>query len=95
MRPGLRRRLTLLVTLASFVTLGALTAVFNLALRSSLDNDASQLVQARAQAAAEAITVKGGRIRLREGADEPAPDAQVWVYCRRPAARAPGDRDGR
>ena len=81
MRPGLRRRLTLLVTLASFVTLGALTAVFNLALRSSLDNDASQLVQARAQAAAEAITVKGGRIRLREGADEPAPDAQVWVYA--------------
>lgn len=81
MRPGLRRRLTLLVTLASFVTLGALTAGFNVALRSSLDNDASQLVEARAQAAAEAITVRNGRVRLREGVDEPAPDAQVWVYA--------------
>jgi signal transduction histidine kinase len=96
MKPGLRRRLTLLVTAVALLTVGALTAGFNLALRSSLDADASRLLQARAQVAAEAVTIADGRIRLREGGTEPAPDAQFWVYAsgrelERPATATPAD----
>lgn len=81
MKPGLRRRLTLLVTLVALFTVGALTAGVNLALRSSLDDDASKLLQGRVEAAAEAIRIEDGRMRLHEGADEPALDAQVWVLA--------------
>ncbi len=59
MKPGLRRRLTLLVTVVSLVTVAALTAGVNLALRSSLDGDASQLLRARAEAAGETVDVDG------------------------------------
>jgi signal transduction histidine kinase len=80
MKPGLRRRLTLLVTVVSLVTVGALTAGVNLALRSSLDSDASQLLEARAESAAETIDVSGHQVRIDDGADEPTPDVQVWVF---------------
>jgi two-component system, OmpR family, sensor kinase len=79
-KPGLRRRLTLLVTVVALVTVGALTAGVNLALRSSLDQDASKLLQARAEAAAESVDVVNGQIRIDDGSKEPAPDAQVWVF---------------
>lgn len=82
MKPGLRRRLTLLVTVVSLVMIAALTAGVNLALRSSLDDDASQLLRARAEAAAETIDVSGSRLNLDNGSSEPAPDAQVWVFSR-------------
>lgn len=81
MKPGLRRRLTLLVTVVAVVTVGALTAGVNLALHSSLNQDASQLLRARAQAAGETIKVKDGQIQLAPDATaEPTPDAQVWLF---------------
>jgi signal transduction histidine kinase len=80
LKPGLRRRLTGVVTVLAVVALAILTTGFNVALRSSLDHDASKLAQARAQAAAEAIVVKGNTVRLRERKREPSPDAQVWIY---------------
>jgi hypothetical protein len=96
MKPGLRRRLTLLVTVVSLATVAALTAGVNLALRSSLDGDASQLLRARAQAAGETIYVVDGRVRLDNGSDEPTPDAQVWIFSggqlrEQPVTATPGE----
>ena len=82
MRPGLRRRLTLLVTVLSLLTVAALTTGVNLALRSSLDGDASQLLKARAKAAGETVAVEGDQVRLDNGTDEATPDAQVWIFTR-------------
>jgi len=81
MRPGLRRRLTLLVGGVALIAVAALTVGVNLALRSTLDGDASQLLRARAQAAGETIEVKGDRLHVDSGTEEPTPDAQVWIFA--------------
>src|SRR4051794_14038442 len=62
-RLGLRGRLTAIVLLAAIVTVGALVAGFNLALRASLDHDANQVLAGRAAAAIDAVKVVGGRVR--------------------------------
>lgn len=80
MKAGLRRRLSLSVTAISAGTLIVLIVVFNVALRSSLNGDADRLVEARAQAALEGISVSDGRVAIGETSDENAPDAQVWIY---------------
>jgi signal transduction histidine kinase len=80
MKSGLRRRLTISVTAVSALTLLILVALFNLALRSSLDADANRLLDARVSAALEGVEVKGGKVSIGEASDEGAPDAQVWIY---------------
>jgi hypothetical protein len=65
MRGGLRRRLTVTVVAFSTVTLVLLIAGFNLALRSSLDADADNLLQARSQAALEGVRAGPGGVRVR------------------------------
>ncbi|MFL5906118.1 MAG: histidine kinase dimerization/phospho-acceptor domain-containing protein, partial [Solirubrobacterales bacterium] len=79
-RFSLRTRLTILVTVAAAISLAVLTAGFNLILRSNLDADANRVLQARASAALEGITVQGGSIRVKETPDRAAPDTLVWVY---------------
>jgi signal transduction histidine kinase len=79
-RFSLRTRLTILVAVAAAVTLAVLTAGFNLLLRSNLDTDANRVLQARASAALEGVSVQHGSIRVKESPDRAAPDTQVWVY---------------
>ncbi len=87
-RLGLRTRLTVAVSLGAALALAALTAGFNLALRSSLHHDADQVVSARASAALDTLTVEHGRVHTAEAPDQGAVDAQVWVYSgRRPIER--------
>jgi signal transduction histidine kinase len=80
MRGGLRRRLTTTVVVVAAATLVLLIAVFNFALRSSLDGDADSLLRARAQAALEGVRATPEGVSVRERSDEGVPDAQVWVY---------------
>jgi two-component system OmpR family sensor kinase len=80
MRGGLRRRLTVSVSVIAAVTLVVLIAAFNLALRSSLSSDADSLLSARAQAALEGLNVENGEVSVGETSDAGAPDAQVWIY---------------
>jgi two-component system OmpR family sensor kinase len=79
-RFSLRTRLTILVTVAAAITLAVLTAGFNVLLRSNLDADANRVLQARASAALEGISVHHGAIRVKESPDRAAPDTQLWVY---------------
>jgi signal transduction histidine kinase len=88
-RLGLRSRLTVVVSLGAALALGALTAGFNLALRSSLHHDADQVLSARASAALDAVTVEHGRVRSAEAPDQAAVDAQVWIYSGRRAIEQP------
>ena len=92
-RLALRSRLTVAVALGAALALAALTAGFNLALRSSLNHDADQVVSARASAALDTLTVANGRVHSAESPDQAAVDAQVWIYSGRHTIeqpRAPG-----
>jgi signal transduction histidine kinase len=79
-RFSLRTRLTSLVTVAAAITLAVLTIGFNVLLRSNLNADADRVLEARASAALEGISVNGGSIQLKESPDRAAPDSQVWIY---------------
>ena len=63
-RFSLRTRLTILVTVAAAISLAVITAGFNLLLRSNLDADANQVLQARASAALEGISVQPGSVSV-------------------------------
>jgi signal transduction histidine kinase len=92
-RFSLRTRLTILVTVAAVITLAVLTLGFNLLLRSNLDADANRVLQARASAALEGISVEAGSVQVKESPDRAAPDSQVWIYSgSRVVERPPGPR---
>src|SRR5205085_7547953 len=80
-RSGLRGRLTAIVLVAATVTLAALVAGFNFALRASLHHDADQVLAGRAAAAIDAVKVANGRIQHVEAPDEAAVDARTWVFA--------------
>jgi two-component system, OmpR family, sensor kinase len=88
-RFSLRTRLTILVTVAAAITLALLTVGFNLLLRSNLDADANRVLQARASAALEGISVQNGSVEVKESPDRAAPDSQVWVYSGKTAVERP------
>jgi signal transduction histidine kinase len=88
-RFSLRTRLTILVTVAAVITLAVLTAGFNLLLRENLNTDANRVLQARASAALEGISERGGTLRVRESPDRAAPDTLVWVYSGKTAIERP------
>src|SRR6185437_2776869 len=88
-RFSLRTRLTILVTVAAAISLAVITAGFNLLLRSNLDADANQVLQARASAALEGISVQPGSVSVKESPDRAAPDTQVWVYSGHAAVERP------
>ncbi|OLE35376.1 MAG: hypothetical protein AUG48_10815 [Actinobacteria bacterium 13_1_20CM_3_68_9] len=89
-RLGLRGRLTVVVGLAAAVVLAALTAGFNLALRSSLHDDADKVLAARASAALATLEVAGGRVRSAEAPSRGVVDARIWVYSGSRAIEGPG-----
>ncbi|HTU15135.1 MAG TPA: histidine kinase dimerization/phospho-acceptor domain-containing protein [Solirubrobacterales bacterium] len=80
MKGTLRQRLTISVIAVTAVMLALLVLGFNLALRSSLSDDADRLLQARAQAALESVDVEGDELDVSENSDDGAPDALVWVF---------------
>src|SRR3954447_7890877 len=88
-RLGLRGRLTAIVLVAAIVTVGALVAGFNFALRASLDHDANQVLAGRAAAAIDAVKVGDGRVRSVEAPDQRAVDAQTWVFSGRRTLERP------
>lgn len=77
---SLRTRLTILVTVAAAFTLAVLTIAFNVLLRSNLDADANRVLQARASAVLEVLSVHRGTIAIKETLDRSIPDAQYWIY---------------
>jgi signal transduction histidine kinase len=88
-RLGLRGRLTAVVLIAAVITLAALVAGFNLALRASLHHDADQVLAGRAASAIDSVTVRGGQIQKVEAPDQAAIDAQTWVFAGRRALERP------
>lgn len=88
-RFSLRTRLTILVTVAAAISLAVLTAGFNVLLRSNLDADVNRVLQARASAALEGITVRNGSVQVKESPDRAAPDTQVWVFTGGTAVERP------
>jgi signal transduction histidine kinase len=82
MKPrSLGTRLTLLVGITALVTVAALTAGFNLLLRSNLDSDANRVLRARATAALEGIDTSGPKPKVVDNPDEAAADSGVWIYA--------------
>jgi signal transduction histidine kinase len=88
-RLGLRNRLIVIAALGGALTLGALTAGFNLALRSSLRDDADKVLAGRASAALDTLSIRHGRVGSQEAPDQGVVDAQVWVYSGRRAIERP------
>ena len=88
-RFSLRTRLTILVTVAAAITLAVLTLGFNLLLRDNLDADANRVLQARASAALEGISMEHGAVKVKESPDRAAPDTQVWIYSGSSAVERP------
>ena len=88
---SLRSRLTLFVVVGALIGIAGLVLGFNLLLRSSLDSDIDRVLEARASAAVDSVSVESGRIAAAESPDEDAPDAQTWIYRGgRAIERAPG-----
>ncbi len=82
MRPrGLGGRLTLLVAVGATLVIAALTAGFNLVLRSSLENDAERVVRSRASSALETVAVgPAGMPRLIEAPAAQDAGVGIWVF---------------
>src|SRR5206468_1705895 len=55
----------------------------------NLDADANRVLQARASAALEGVTVQAGSVQVKESPDRAAPDTQVWVYSGNSAVERP------
>jgi signal transduction histidine kinase len=75
-----RGRLTALAVLASALAIGLLTLVFNVVLDRSLSGDADRRLRAQAAAASTTVVQHGGRLVVRESADDGVVDRLVWVY---------------
>ena len=63
------------------VILAALVLAFNVALRVTLDRDASNVARARAQAILATVATSGGDVTAQEAPDDAALDAQAWIYA--------------
>lgn len=95
MRPlGLRSQLTLAATAVALVTIGAVTVGFNVVLRSNLDDDADNVLRARADAARDTVSVSAsGRLRLNEAPDRAAAEVPVWIFDGRRVVERPAAPD--
>jgi hypothetical protein len=93
MRPGrhrgIRARLLTTNAVVMLVALVVLTIASNAILRRSLDNDATNLVNARAAAGLATLRVGAGRIRVIESPDDAAIDVQIWVFDTHGTVEAP------
>ena len=90
-RFSLRTRLTILVAVAAAITLAALTVGLQPAAALELDADANRVLQARASAALEGVSVRNGRSRSRRAptARRPTPRSGSTAAARPSSARRP------
>jgi signal transduction histidine kinase len=86
---GIRARLLTTNAVVMLVALVVLTVASNAILRRSLDDDATNLVNARAAAGLATLGVSGGRIRVIESPDDAAIDVQIWVFDAHGSVEAP------
>jgi signal transduction histidine kinase len=77
---GIRARLLTTNAVVMLLALAVLTAASNAILRHSLDQDATNLVQARAAAGLATLGVSGDRLTVVESPDDAAIDVQIWVF---------------
>jgi two-component system, OmpR family, sensor kinase len=80
MRPGLRRRLLLVVATAVTVAICGLVAAFVLVLDQALMRDANTLVRTRAAAELATLQLSGNGVKETEAPDDAAPTAGIWVF---------------
>jgi len=78
---AIRSRLLATMLAVAAVILAALVLAFNVALRVTLDRDASNVARARAQAILATVATSGGDVTAQEAPDDAALDAQVWIYA--------------
>ena len=90
-RPGLRRRLTLVLVVGAIALTTALVGGFNIVLRSGLRHDVDSALRARASSALASLAVANGRVRVREAPGDEAIDRQVWVFEGNRLIEAPRD----
>ncbi|MDX6628397.1 MAG: hypothetical protein QOH00_643, partial [Gaiellales bacterium] len=86
---GIRARLLSTNAIVMLLALAALTLASNAILRRSLDDDATNLVRARAAAGLATLRPAGDRLRVVESPDDAAIDVQVWVFDRFGTVEAP------
>jgi hypothetical protein len=77
---ALRTRLLLAIVVAVGLTLVLLIAVFNVALARGLDNDADEIVRARAHGERAALVVRDGAVVAPATAAAPVLDTRAWVF---------------
>jgi two-component system, OmpR family, sensor kinase len=80
-RPGLRRRLLLVVLATVALVIAALVAGFNVLLVRTLDGDARDLVRSRAAAQVASLRIDQGHLSVGEAPDGRSSDAYVWVFA--------------
>jgi signal transduction histidine kinase len=80
MRPGLRRRLLLIVATAVAVAIFGLVAAFVLVLDQALMRDANTLVRTRAGAELATLQLSKNGVKETEAPDDAAPTAGIWVF---------------
>ena len=79
-RLTLRGRVTLAAVCVLAVAFVALGLAFNVLLASRLRADASSILRGRAAAQVATLDLNGGRVRVREPANDAALDRDAWVY---------------
>ena len=80
MRPGLRRRLLLIVATAVAVAIFGLVAAFVLVLDRALMRDANTLVRTRAAAELATLQLSKSGVKETEAPEDAAPSAGIWVF---------------
>lgn len=86
---GIRGRLLVGVGLIVALALVLMTIAFNVAIRHSLDGDATSLARTRGAAALATVRVTGGRLTVVDAPDDAAIDAQIWIFDRNGRIQAP------
>jgi two-component system, OmpR family, sensor kinase len=76
----IRTRLLAVVIVGTALILAILVAAFNVALRRTLDGDATSTAQARAAATLATLVTTNGRIAAGETPDDAAVDTLAWIY---------------
>ncbi len=77
---GVRTRLLVAVIISVAVALVLAVVGFDLLVRTTLSNDASDLARARAAAGVSSLSVVNGQVEAPEAPDEGGLDSPIWVF---------------
>jgi len=88
-RLPISRRLLVVVVVTVAGALAAMIVLFNLLLAHNLSGDADRLARNRAAAELGVLTVRNGRLVVREAPDSAAPDTFVWIFSNNRLIEAP------